>query len=368
MENFSCPLPNAMKLSATDISANFIFLRYMTYNILLITNYILDYYQVIDTPMDLGTVKEDLLGNNYKTPYDFCKDMRLIFQNSKNYNTNKRSRVRIPHEIFTPPSNCLFQIYTMTLRLAAMFEEHVTKIIYNWKVAKRRETVQNGRRSSRKLRQKYVQNGNNQSSEAGSNNSDYEIPNERVNGYTKDNHFNHQNNNRAKYVSPSSSDDEPSTSFTNHKTTKQKSDSEESYKPTKRKPKKPARKFKLEESSSSEASPSEDDVRGNDDDDDDDEEDDSDNQPLSVHARTRLRVKRRVCSESSESEGESSKMRTRQCKRPKYVEDSDSDRGSRYVKQRNGGDSGDSSEYMVTVSSRGRVRRLTARARALLKK
>lgn len=53
----------------------------------------LDYYQVIDTPMDLGAVKEDLLGDNYETPYDFSKDMRLIFQNSKNYNTNKRSTV-----------------------------------------------------------------------------------------------------------------------------------------------------------------------------------------------------------------------------------------------------------------------------------
>lgn len=52
-----------------------------------------DYYQVIDTPMDLRTVKEDLLGGNYESPLEFCKDMRLIFINSKNYNTNKRSRV-----------------------------------------------------------------------------------------------------------------------------------------------------------------------------------------------------------------------------------------------------------------------------------
>lgn len=43
--------------------------------------------------MDLRTVKEDLLGGNYETPMEFCKDMRLIFQNSRNYNTNKRSRV-----------------------------------------------------------------------------------------------------------------------------------------------------------------------------------------------------------------------------------------------------------------------------------
>jgi bromodomain and WD repeat domain-containing protein 1/3 len=55
-----------------------------------------DYYQVVDTPMDLRTVKEDLLGGNYESPLEFCKDMRLIFINSKNYNTNKRSRVSAP--------------------------------------------------------------------------------------------------------------------------------------------------------------------------------------------------------------------------------------------------------------------------------
>ena len=53
-----------------------------------------DYHQIIDTPMDLRTVKEDLLGGNYGTPLEFAKDMRLIFTNSRNYNTNKRSRVR----------------------------------------------------------------------------------------------------------------------------------------------------------------------------------------------------------------------------------------------------------------------------------
>lgn len=52
-----------------------------------------DYLEIISTPMDLRTVKEDLLGGNYEDPLDFAKDVRLIFQNSKNYNTNKRSRV-----------------------------------------------------------------------------------------------------------------------------------------------------------------------------------------------------------------------------------------------------------------------------------
>lgn len=52
-----------------------------------------DYSQVIDVPMDLTTVREELSANGYTTPHDFAKDVRLIFTNSKNYNTNKRSRV-----------------------------------------------------------------------------------------------------------------------------------------------------------------------------------------------------------------------------------------------------------------------------------
>ncbi|XP_036673426.3 bromodomain and WD repeat-containing protein 3 [Drosophila suzukii] len=80
-----------------------------------------DYLEIIATPMDLRTVKEDLLGGNYDDPLDFAKDVRLIFQNSKNYNTNKRSR-----------------IYSMTLRLSALFESHIKTVITSWKAACRR--------------------------------------------------------------------------------------------------------------------------------------------------------------------------------------------------------------------------------------
>lgn len=58
-----------------------------------------NYNQLIDTPMDLGTVREELFGNNYDDPTEFCKDMRTIFSNSKNYNTNKKSRVRYPSKV-----------------------------------------------------------------------------------------------------------------------------------------------------------------------------------------------------------------------------------------------------------------------------
>ena len=43
--------------------------------------------------MDLGTVREQLDVGAYDSPVEFCKDMRLVFNNSKAYNTNKKSRV-----------------------------------------------------------------------------------------------------------------------------------------------------------------------------------------------------------------------------------------------------------------------------------
>lgn len=43
--------------------------------------------------MDLTTVQSKLEGDVYSTPKEFADDVRLIFQNSKAYNTNKRSKV-----------------------------------------------------------------------------------------------------------------------------------------------------------------------------------------------------------------------------------------------------------------------------------
>jgi bromodomain and WD repeat domain-containing protein 1/3 len=54
-----------------------------------------DYARQIDTPMDLMSVKEDLLGGNYSNPQEFARDMRLIFSNSKAYNTDKHSQVSL---------------------------------------------------------------------------------------------------------------------------------------------------------------------------------------------------------------------------------------------------------------------------------
>jgi bromodomain and WD repeat domain containing protein 1/3 len=57
-----------------------------------------DYTKSIDTPMDLGTVREQLEAGNYDSPIEFAKDVKLIFTNSKNFNTNKKSKVSIQIE------------------------------------------------------------------------------------------------------------------------------------------------------------------------------------------------------------------------------------------------------------------------------
>ncbi|KAK7108775.1 PH-interacting protein-like [Littorina saxatilis] len=86
-----------------------------------------NYYNVIENPMDLGTVEGRLVSEFYSSPVDFAKDVRLIFHNSRNFNTNKRSR-----------------IFSMTLRLSAMFEERVQKIFTTWRAAAKSKTSVTG--------------------------------------------------------------------------------------------------------------------------------------------------------------------------------------------------------------------------------
>lgn len=45
--------------------------------------------------MDFATVRETLEAGNYESPMELCKDVRLIFSNSKAYTPSKRSRVYI---------------------------------------------------------------------------------------------------------------------------------------------------------------------------------------------------------------------------------------------------------------------------------
>ncbi|KAB7498071.1 Bromodomain and WD repeat-containing protein 3, partial [Armadillidium nasatum] len=92
-----------------------------------------DYSQVIDVPMDLSTIREELAAGAYASPLDFAKDVRLVFQNSKNYNTNNKSR-----------------IYSMTVRLEAFFEDQIKGIFARCKnKGKGKGSLQKGPRKPR---------------------------------------------------------------------------------------------------------------------------------------------------------------------------------------------------------------------------
>lgn len=71
--------------------------------------------------MITATVSKKLTNADYATPEEFASDMQLIFTNSKNYNTNKRSR-----------------IYAMTCRVSAMFENEMRAIMHEHRAALKR--------------------------------------------------------------------------------------------------------------------------------------------------------------------------------------------------------------------------------------
>ncbi|XP_075718167.1 PH-interacting protein isoform X3 [Rhinoderma darwinii] len=77
-----------------------------------------DYRDIIDIPMDFETVREKIESGSYDSPTELCKDVRLIFSNSKAYTPSKRSK-----------------IYSMSLRLSAFFEERVGTILSDYQSA-----------------------------------------------------------------------------------------------------------------------------------------------------------------------------------------------------------------------------------------
>uniref|UniRef100_A0A8K9WRZ3 Bromo domain-containing protein n=1 Tax=Oncorhynchus mykiss TaxID=8022 RepID=A0A8K9WRZ3_ONCMY len=77
-----------------------------------------DYLDIVDTPMDFGTVRGMLRSGEYTSPLELYQDVRLIFSNSKAYTPSKKSR-----------------IYSMSLRLSALFEEHVNSILADYKAS-----------------------------------------------------------------------------------------------------------------------------------------------------------------------------------------------------------------------------------------
>lgn len=113
--------------------------------------------------MDFGTVQKSLLAGEYESPMDLCKDVRLIFSNSKAYTPSKKSRVLIrflllnkavlvavQKQRYLLPYRkecsidcarvCRLQIYSMSLRLSALFEEHIGSIVDDFKAAQSRQT------------------------------------------------------------------------------------------------------------------------------------------------------------------------------------------------------------------------------------
>ena len=72
-----------------------------------------NYLLVVDQPMDLQTVGEQLRDGHYATPTEFSKDVRLIFENSTIYDTDKEWN-------------------TMTIRLGFLFEYNFRNILSSY--------------------------------------------------------------------------------------------------------------------------------------------------------------------------------------------------------------------------------------------
>lgn len=119
-----------------------------------VTLFFQDYLQIVESPMDFSTVLSRLADGKYPSPLELCKDVRLIFSNSKAYTPSKKSRVRrrritssrarpaayaafLGSWLFAEASTSCFysssQIYSMSLRLSALFEEHVSSILADYK-------------------------------------------------------------------------------------------------------------------------------------------------------------------------------------------------------------------------------------------
>ncbi|CAA0816337.1 Transcription factor GTE4 [Striga hermonthica] len=80
---------------------------------------LVDYYDIIKHPMDLGTIKSRLSQNWYRSPRDFAEDVRLVFRNAMTYNPKGQD------------------VHIMAEELLQVFEEKWASIEadynYNWK-------------------------------------------------------------------------------------------------------------------------------------------------------------------------------------------------------------------------------------------
>ncbi|XP_056643759.1 bromodomain and WD repeat-containing protein 3 [Diorhabda sublineata] len=270
-----------------------------------------DYHEIVENPMDLGTVKEKLNNNKYRLPQQFCNDMKLIFSNSRLYTPNKRSR-----------------IYDMTSRLSTSFEETMKKIMSNWRNLRRK-------RNRRKSRTSEDDSDASTSTSSGEDKSDVseidiEADSDTVTPF--------EQKDSSDYCSSDDSDEKMTRSRRRRsdkatyqpRETRQRSD----YKPG------------TEESSLSSS-----------------EEDQDQDYSRKTNLRKRPVRKKAHLYESSSS-GDSSDDPNKPVKRLKRTLDSDSsDKSSDYARNNRKENS-----FISTVSSRGRVRKFTERAKALFRK
>jgi len=91
-----------------------------------------DYTSIVQEPMDFSTIRQQLDNRLYDDAETVIRDVRLVFSNSRLYNTNKRSR-----------------IYGMTLRLSALFETKVDDLLSHSDARKTRKQKPQGTRVSR---------------------------------------------------------------------------------------------------------------------------------------------------------------------------------------------------------------------------
>ena len=79
--------------------------------------------------MDLAIVKERIDADGYENPQEFCDDIRLLVSNSKQYNTNKKSRVSvILHLAVNLMLICLAICYTYSSNLTKKTHWHQSNI------------------------------------------------------------------------------------------------------------------------------------------------------------------------------------------------------------------------------------------------
>ncbi|KAL8461137.1 hypothetical protein ACS0TY_032564 [Phlomoides rotata] len=84
-----------------------------------------DYFEIIKNPMDLGTVKDRLNQNWYKSPLEFAEDVRLVFQNAMTYNPKGQDVYVMAEQmskIFEDKWVPIEADYTRELKLSADFD------------------------------------------------------------------------------------------------------------------------------------------------------------------------------------------------------------------------------------------------------